>query len=145
MRQVLTNLLGNAVKFTERGEVALEVSLKPTSTDAARILFKIRDTGIESTSRQYRVCSRYSVKPTNRCHGVSAGTGLGLAICKQLVELMGGQLTVESTLGKGTTFRCEIPFQPAQAASLPAVHALTDSLAGRRAGRRRQRDEPSYS
>ena len=111
---MLTNLLGNAVKFTARGEVALEVSLKSTSTEAARILFTIRDTGIgideQAIPRMFQVFSQADESMSRRF----GGTGLGLAICKQLVELMGGQLTVESTLGKGTTFRCEIPFEPAR-------------------------------
>jgi signal transduction histidine kinase/CheY-like chemotaxis protein len=105
VRQVLTNLLSNAVKFTERGTVVLDVRREPEQPhDKAAVRFSVRDTGIgipqDRMDRLFRSFSQGDAS-TTRLYG---GTGLGLAISKQLVELMGGKIWVESQVGKGSTF-----------------------------------------
>ena len=109
LRQVLTNLLSNAVKFTDRGEVVLRASLKGRQGDVARVRFSVSDTGIGMTKEQCsRVFESFSQadSSTTRRYG---GTGLGLAISSQLVELMGGEMGVESEPGVGSTFWFELP------------------------------------
>ena len=104
LRQVIVNLIGNAVKFTERGEIELGIALE-SSTDAGALLrFHVRDTGMGiPAQRQVAVFEAFSQADdsTTRKFG---GTGLGLAICSHLVELMGGRIWVESTEGQGATF-----------------------------------------
>jgi len=110
LRQVLTNLVSNAVKFTWSGEVALGVTLGACSTNDVGLLFTVRDTGIgiapEARSRMFRAFSQADGSTTRKF----GGTGLGLAICKQIVELMGGEIAYESLIGVGSTFYARIPF-----------------------------------
>jgi two-component system, sensor histidine kinase and response regulator len=104
LTQVLTNLLSNAIKFTEEGEVILRVRLIEESSDTAMVRFEVKDTGIgmtqEQRSRLFQSFSQADASTTRRF----GGTGLGLAISKRLVELMGGEIGVESELGEGSTF-----------------------------------------
>jgi PAS domain S-box-containing protein len=130
LRQILINLLNNAVKFTERGEVVVTVSAEPIhASDRHRLTFAVRDTGIGiAEDRRDRLFESFSqVDPsTTRRYG---GTGLGLAISNRLVELMGGTMSVESSPGEGSIFRFTIN---AEAAPLPprafegAVASLRD-------------------
>jgi signal transduction histidine kinase/ligand-binding sensor domain-containing protein/DNA-binding response OmpR family regulator len=113
IRQVLINLVGNAIKFTERGEVFVGVSLQPTTeTDSFTVAFQVRDTGIgiagDKLTRLFKAFSQVD-SSTTRKYG---GTGLGLAISSRLVELMNGNIWVESQLGKGTTFHFTIQTRP---------------------------------
>jgi CheY-like chemotaxis protein/anti-sigma regulatory factor (Ser/Thr protein kinase) len=108
LRQILVNLLSNAIKFTDRGNVTVTVKLIDTDTDDPQMQIQVSDTGIgispaEATRlfRQYSQASPY----TSRQYG---GTGLGLAISKQLAELLGGTITLESELGRGSTFTLTI-------------------------------------
>jgi CheY-like chemotaxis protein/HPt (histidine-containing phosphotransfer) domain-containing protein len=116
VRQILVNLLGNAVKFTEEGEVVLRVSLDGEKgyaggDEVAVVRFEVKDSGIgmteEQRSRLFRSFSQADASTTRRY----GGTGLGLAISKQLVELMGGEIGVQSELGEGSTFFFEVPFE----------------------------------
>jgi two-component system, sensor histidine kinase and response regulator len=105
LSQILTNLLGNAIKFTEEGEVVLRVSLAEEQGEAAVVSFEVRDTGIgmtpEQRARLFQAFTQADVSTTRRY----GGTGLGLVISKQLVEMMGGEIDVESEPGEGSIFR----------------------------------------
>ena len=104
LRQIIINLAGNAIKFTAQGEVVISASLKAHHGEIVEILFEIHDTGIGITeARRTAIFEPFTQADgtTTRKYG---GTGLGLAICKQLAELMGGQIGVESEAGKGATF-----------------------------------------
>ncbi|MGA2184789.1 MAG: response regulator [Bryobacteraceae bacterium] len=109
LRQVLINLIGNAIKFTERGEVETEVSLTSLVPGGCRLLFSVRDTGIgiakDKCARIFEAFGQAETA-TSRKYG---GTGLGLTISHRLVELMGGRLDLKSELGKGSRFYFELP------------------------------------
>jgi signal transduction histidine kinase len=104
LSQILLNLLGNAVKYTERGEVGLEI--RPTS-EGAEIL--VWDTGIGvAPSHLKRIFEPFwQVDPSQRSHG--GGTGLGLSVVRRLTQLLQGDVSVESTVGQGTTFKVRLP------------------------------------
>ena len=112
IRQMLINLVNNALKFTERGEVGIRVSRDPESASDHGILFSVRDTGIGIPANHIdRLFSPFvqADASTTRKFG---GTGLGLAICKQLAELMGGLIAVASEVGKGSVFWFRLPLMP---------------------------------
>jgi PAS domain S-box-containing protein len=111
LRQVLLNLLNNAVKFTEAGSIAVNVRKESATDGRERIRFSVTDTGIGiPAAQQYRLFKKFSQVDSSisRQHG---GTGLGLAICKRLVELMNGEIGVVSEIGKGSTmwFTAHLP------------------------------------
>ena len=120
VRQVLVNLVGNAVKFTERGEVVVEIERDPTSTGAIVVLhFCVRDTGIGiAKEKQDMIFGAFTQadSSTTRKYG---GTGLGLAITRRLVDLMGGKLWLESEPGVGSAFHFTIRFELASAQPTP--------------------------
>ncbi|MEM6755628.1 MAG: ammonium transporter [Planctomycetota bacterium] len=128
LRQVLINLVSNAVKFTESGEVVLQAEPQPRADGAAMIRFTVRDTGIgipsDRRDRLFQLFSQVDASTTRRF----GGTGLGLAICKQLAEAMGGQIGVDSEPGKGSTFWFTIRAEVCEAEDLPRPRA--DRLAG---------------
>jgi two-component system sensor histidine kinase RpfC len=110
LRQVLINLASNAVKFTERGSVTLHVSLQEESEAVVRLKFTVRDTGVgippEAQARIFESFTQADQSTTRRF----GGTGLGTTIAKQLVELMGGRIGLESAVGLGSTFWFEVAF-----------------------------------
>ncbi len=131
LRQVLTNLVGNAVKFTERGEIIVGVRLAaPPALHSRRVLleFRVSDTGIgipaDKLDRLFKPFSQVD-SSTTRKYG---GTGLGLAICKRLIEAMGGQLGVASSLGEGSTFHFTLPVELDEEAGVPASWRLPEYL-----------------
>jgi len=114
LRQVLTNLVGNAMKFTEKGEIVVAVQMaEPVAADTKRVQleFRVTDTGIgipaDKVDRLFKPFSQVDSTTTRRY----GGTGLGLAISKRLVEAMGGQLGVRSLEGKGSTFFFSLPVE----------------------------------
>jgi len=111
LEEVLTNLAGNAVKFTDRGYVNIAVDAVAWGADSVRLRFEVRDTGIGiSSDAQSRIFDRFT-QADETIIDRFGGTGLGLAIAKQLVELQGGIIGVESTPEKGSTFWFEIDFR----------------------------------
>jgi PAS domain S-box-containing protein len=110
MRQVITNLVGNALKFTSRGEVVVTVSLEELTDESAVVSIAVRDTGIGIEADKLDLIFEdfsQADSSTTRQYG---GTGLGLAITRRIVDLVGGCITVQSTPGEGSLFTVSIPF-----------------------------------
>ncbi|MGB0383392.1 MAG: response regulator [Ardenticatenaceae bacterium] len=144
LRQILINLVGNAIKFTQQGEVVVMLSSKPlaklphernedsASSSYYRVQFSVRDTGIgipaDRMDRLFRSFSQVDASTTRRY----GGTGLGLAISKRLTELMGGTMWVESELGVGTTFNFTIQAKSAQSFSYRYLHEVQPQLHNKR-------------
>ncbi len=137
IRQILLNLIGNAIKFTEKGGVSIEVAVRRDPQQAADgalvpLRFEVRDTGIgmpESVrTRLFQKFAQADSSVTRRF----GGTGLGLAICKELVDLMGGTITASSRLGEGSIFAFEVSL-PKSGAGLIDYRALPEQLKSLRA------------
>ncbi|HEX5352999.1 MAG TPA: ATP-binding protein [Rhodanobacteraceae bacterium] len=113
IRQILTNLMGNAIKFTQRGGVSVRVSRRGDTATQHELLFAVRDTGIglaaDAAARLFQPFTQADASVTRRY----GGTGLGLTICKKLVDLMGGRIGVRSEPGRGSVFWFTIPFEKA--------------------------------
>lgn len=129
LRQVLTNLVGNAIKFTEHGEIFVKVEKEEKQESGpAELRFTVKDTGIgiakDHQDRLFKAFSQVDAS-TTRKYG---GTGLGLAICKRLVEMMGGQIGVQSEPGKGTFFFFTIKAEAGRQASVTYVHKAYEGL-----------------
>jgi CheY-like chemotaxis protein len=138
LRQVLVNLIGNGIKFTSAGEIHLQVDVQaslpaePGHPARCQLHFQVRDTGIgipaDRLARLFKSFSQADAS-TSRKYG---GTGLGLAISKQLVELMGGKMWVESTPQKGSTFHFIVPLEPAPGEAQTPAASPPPQLAGLR-------------
>ncbi|MDZ7799665.1 MAG: response regulator [Trueperaceae bacterium] len=131
LRQVLVNLVNNAVKFTDEGGIALSVARLPGEAQQVALRFAVRDTGVGMNEQQKRGLFTHFAQADPTITRRYGGTGLGLAISKSLAHLMGGQIGVESRVGVGSTFWFTARFAPA--ASRPLIRALHSELRGRRA------------
>ena len=112
-RQILVNLIGNAVKFTQRGEIVVRLEKSPEE----RIKVSVRDTGIGIPAEQYDSIFDHFTQADASLSRKFEGTGLGLAITRRMVELLGGTISVESTLGVGSTFTFSIQVEPTEDAA----------------------------
>lgn len=133
VRQVLMNLVSNAVKFTHKGEIFIGIHLgEPSSTGELNIIFEVRDTGIgipqDKAHRLFKAFSQVD-SSTTRKYG---GTGLGLVICQKLVQLMGGDISVSSQPGVGTTFSFNIITAPSEQPQRKYVHYNNPEIDGKR-------------
>ncbi len=135
LRQIVTNLLGNAVKFTDRGEVSVRVAPESSGSRDGSLHFLVTDTGIGIPAGKLD----WIFEPFRQVDGSTTrrheGTGLGLAICTRLAELMGGRLWVESRVGEGSTFHFTAPFgdpaaDPARAPQSDSLKQLESALSG---------------
>jgi PAS domain S-box-containing protein len=129
VRQVLMNLIGNAIKFTEEGEVDVSASVIQRDGDRAAVQFRVRDTGIGISQEQLGTIFQEFTQADASMTRRYGGTGLGLAISRRLVALMGGELAVTSEVGRGSEFGFALTF-PLEAAQ--AAARATVSLGGRR-------------
>ncbi len=127
LRQIITNLVGNAVKFTPEGEVVVSCSGTIVAGHACRLCIRVRDTGIGINREHIEHIFESFAQADGSTTRKYGGTGLGLSICRQLVELMGGSLQVESTIGRGSTFTIDL--------TLPVVDAEPEFAPGLLAGR----------
>jgi signal transduction histidine kinase/CheY-like chemotaxis protein len=135
VRQILMNLAGNALKFTERGGVRLELEVLDTSTPERCLLcFRVRDTGVGIPPEQLERIFEGFVQADASIARRFGGTGLGLTISRELATLMGGTISVQSELGRGTEFRVTLPADTAPGAA-PASSVSQPAGAGRLTGR----------
>ncbi|MBC7901900.1 MAG: response regulator [Gemmatimonadaceae bacterium] len=128
LTQILVNLIGNAIKFTEKGSITVQCKLQSEQVDSVNVLFTIRDTGIGIASNKLEsIFERFTQADSNvtRHYG---GTGLGLSITKQLIELQGGEISVESRLGEGSAFAFEIRFLKSEASAAKDIFSKDSRL-----------------
>lgn len=123
IRQILVNLVGNAIKFTERGEIFVNVRETPAPSSAKLLLFEVKDTGIGIPAEQQEKIFESFSQADGSMARKYGGTGLGLAICARLVNMMGGRIWVESQPERGSTFRftVQLAVQEKPASEAPAL------------------------
>ena len=109
LRQVLWNLMFNAIKFTQKGKVSLTVEARPHEPGVSMVVFKIKDTGVGIPKNELNNIFAMYYQVNHPDHQSATGTGIGLAICKEMVSLMSGEIKVNSVVGEGTCFTVELP------------------------------------
>jgi signal transduction histidine kinase/CheY-like chemotaxis protein len=130
LRQIVINLIGNAIKFTSKGEVFLQVETESQDAASTRLIFSVSDTGIGIPKDKVKAIFEPFTQADGSTTRLYGGTGLGLTICSQLVSRMGGSISVESELGKGSVFRFTANFalgvesHPSVDPLLPTLHGL---------------------
>jgi two-component system, sensor histidine kinase len=136
IRQIVMNLVGNAVKFTEQGEIAVEADVGMESADRATVHITVSDTGIGMDAAALEKIFQPFTQADESTSRRFGGSGLGLAICRELAQLMGGRITVESTPGKGSAFHVVLPLSlsAAQATQVAAVPQNTTDVMGAASG-----------
>jgi len=127
LRQIVENLLNNAIKFTEKGQVTLTIMEKRDTTQSTTYTFEISDTGIGLTEAQAKNLFNSFQQADSSITRKYGGSGLGLSICKQLAELMKGNISVNSEYGNGSTFSFSIPFE-INKKSLPETSQKADNI-----------------
>ena len=146
LRQILTNLVGNAIKFTARGHIDLRVDILSEDGNKLRLRFAVSDTGIGIAPDQLKTLFTPFVQADSSITRQYGGTGLGLSISRRLVELMDGKIGADSRLGAGSTFWFELPFtaceEPEEGAAALAEGDLTGCPRARR-GRQRNQSPPA--
>ena len=121
LTQILTNLLGNALKFTHHGQICLRVSCQQQNQDLVQLLIEVEDTGIGIEEEKLNTIFLKFEQATQLTSNYYGGTGLGLAIAKQLVELQGGKIEVDSVLEVGTHFKVQLPYSLGTKANLKEI------------------------
>ncbi len=148
LRQVLLNLVGNAIKFTEKGEVVVRITEQIRARGKSSLRFEVVDTGIGLTSDQIKGLFQPFVQADTSSSRRFGGTGLGLAISRKVVEMMGGKIGVNSTPGAGSTFWFELPFdlplQPTLERSFPGLVFIQAVVAAPNANLRESLVEQMY-
>ena len=129
--QILINLVNNAIKFTDRGEIVVKVMAEPSSPGHAKLKFSVRDTGIGMSPDQMSGLFQSFNQADTSITRTYGGTGLGLAISKQLCELMGGTISAESEPGKGSTFVFTAIFETTVLGVLPTPRSSSTILPGK--------------
>ena len=126
LRQIITNLVGNALKFTHEGEIVLQVNLNSISDDQVDLLFSVRDTGIGIPKDKQELIFREFTQADGSTTRKYGGTGLGLSISRKLAKMMGGNLWVESEEGKGSTFYFNAILKPSKNKRKPKVLDISE-------------------
>lgn len=128
LNQILTNLLGNAEKFTEKGSIKVGVKIKKRNNKRLLLEFYVTDTGIGIPKDKHDAIFQTFRQVDGNITRKFGGTGLGLAITKQLIELQGGTIAVKSQLGKGTTFTFTIPYQETHKVAVSEVYESLETM-----------------
>ena len=148
IRQVLVNLIGNAIKFTQRGEVVVRVQARPCSVasqSGLELCFEVRDTGIGISPEKHGEIFQAFTQADSSMTRQHGGTGLGLTISKRLVEMMGGRIWVESEFQRGSIFSFCTPISPVESGPEDPPVRLYELTRGPGPRRRRQCNQPAYS
>jgi two-component system, sensor histidine kinase and response regulator len=132
LRQILINLLGNALKFTQEGGFALRARTRSMEgdTNALRLRLEVQDSGPGIAPEQQQQIFRPFEQLGHPLTGTQQGTGLGLSICRALVELMGGQIGVDSEPGQGALFWVDVPVRPAEVSQVPVTQETRPEIVG---------------